>query len=526
MSPESPGSLCVIDRLLVSRYHLTDAAQNGPLQMTATPALPPSLAELDNPVGNDGLIRVTVLVNGLRLDVALPADLEIGSYMGDLLDMANAQITALGYRDVRFDDTPDRWSLAPLGSDVIGLDRTLASAGVFDGDVVSVRESAIVSVPTLFDDVRVAVTDSALSRWLTTHWIALTGFTFAFAAAVVWSWRLPQTGLGIVAAALTLVAGIICAVVGCVESFRTRAVFPPTALSVLSVPLLFTGSWCIVPDGFTMPSLPLAFATVALAAQLVLQISRSGHVFHSFVIALCVLGGVTAVAVNLWHPPARTLGALVATVAVVVLYLAPRVAILLARLPVPRVPTAGEPLDDIETHGGTSVDGVNAVGLQVIPTEENLLRRVRRANEYLTGTLAGVAMTAVFGCYLAVDTTEGFYWQGSLFAVVVATVLCLRGRSHHDLVQSATMIGAGLCIAVLLVVKTAHGVPSWHVWAGLAAVAVAALALLCGLIAPQIDFSPVMRRWVEILEYLAIGLVFPLCFWIVGLYSYARGWRL
>ncbi len=210
-----------------------------------------------------------------------------------------------------------------MGSDVIGLDRTLASAGVFDGDVVSVRESAIVSVPTLFDDVRVAATDSALSRWLTTHWIALTGFTLAFAAAVVWSWRFPQTGLGIVAAALTLVAGIICAVVGCVESFRTRAVFLPTALSVLSVPLLFTGSWCIVPDGFTMPSLPLAFATVALAAQLVLQISRSGHVFHSFVIALCVLGGVTAVAVNLWHPPARTLGALVATVAVVVLYLAP-----------------------------------------------------------------------------------------------------------------------------------------------------------------------------------------------------------
>ncbi len=135
-------------------------------------------------------------------------------------------------------------------------------------------------------------------------------------------------------------------------------------------------------------------------------------------------------------------------------------------------------------------------------------------------------MTAVFGCYLAVDTTEGFYRQGSLFAVVVATVLCLRGRSHHDLVQSATMIGAGLCIAVLLVAKTAHGA-ELACLGGVGGGGRWPRSRCCsGLIAPQIDFSPVMRRWVEILEYLAIGLVFPLCFWIVGLYSYARGWRL
>jgi hypothetical protein len=35
-----------------------------------------------------------------------------------------------------------------------------------------------------------------------------------------------------------------------------------------------------------------------------------------------------------------------------------------------------------------------------------------------------------------------------------------------------------------------------------------------------------MRRWVELLEYLAIAMVFPLCFWIVGLYSYVRALRL
>jgi hypothetical protein len=54
----------------------------------------------------------------------------------------------------------------------------------------------------------------------------------------------------------------------------------------------------------------------------------------------------------------------------------------------------------------------------------------------------------------------------------------------------------------------------------------AGLSALCGIVAPRLEFSPVMRRWVELLEYLAIAMVFPLCSWIVGLYSYVRALRL
>jgi hypothetical protein len=35
----------------------------------------------------------------------------------------------------------------------------------------------------------------------------------------------------------------------------------------------------------------------------------------------------------------------------------------------------------------------------------------------------------------------------------------------------------------------------------------------------------VMRRRVELLEYVAIGLVFPLACWIVGLYTFFRELR-
>jgi type VII secretion integral membrane protein EccD len=172
------------------------------------------------------------------------------------------------------------------------------------------------------------------------------------------------------------------------------------------------------------------------------------------------------------------------------------------------------------------VEGVNAVGKQIIPTEEGVIRRVRRANEYLTGILIAAAGSAAVGCYLAVDVSDGFYWQGSAFAVVVATVLCLRGRSHHDLLQSATLIGSGLVIALAMIAKTAIFVPGWQVNAAVALTVLMGLVVACGLVAPRLEFSPVMRRQVEILEYVAIGLLFPLCFWIVRLYAFFREMRL
>jgi type VII secretion integral membrane protein EccD len=505
-------------RLIAFVHHLTDGC-------LPTMTLPPSLQDLDAPPANDpGLTRVTVLMDGLRLDVALPGDAEIRSYIDELLDIANAQSAAHGGR-TRFDDTEDRWTLATLGGATLDLAQNLSAAGVFDGDVLVVAASGAPAVPILYDDVG-AGDASAASTWWTAHQVTVAAFAVAVAVALAWSWLMPQFIAGTVTAAVTLALGATAVAGACLTSRRTPARVSSVALSVLSVPLMFTGALSIIPNGFALASLPMAFAVLALSAQLILLVTHTGHAWHTFVFVVSVLGGITAAAVNWWDPRERAVGAVLATVSVIVVYLAPRATIMMAKLPMPRVPTAGEPLDDIEMDGGTTVEGVGAVGLQVIPTEEGLLQRVRRANQYLTGILVAVAVTAAAGCYLAVDTSEGFYWQGSLFAVVTAAVLCLRGRSHHDLVQSATMIGAGLCIALVLVVKVAAAVHGWPIRAAVVLVALVTLALLCGLVAPRREFSPVMRRWVEILEWLAIGLVFPLCFWIVGLYAYMRGLRL
>jgi type VII secretion integral membrane protein EccD len=492
--------------------------------------VPPSLSDLDpNSEAEPELSRLTLVVGGLSIDVGLPANVRIAEFIHGVIDIANEQTAlhdATNYAVI--DDTDGKWTLAPLDGDPIEPHRTLTEAGIYDGELLMIREAGRPISALLFDDLAddAEVEQPAVRRWLTRNAAALTCFGVGLAASVTLAAVLPRWAGDPVVPAAVLALGVLGVVLACVVAHRPTAGQHSAWVAAVAMPLLFGGSLYVVPGGFGATSLPMAFALTALSALLVLLISGAGRSLHTGVIAVCILGGVSATAALLWLPPPRTVGALLATASVVVVYLAPRVTILVSKLPIPRVPTAGEPLDDIETQGGTTVEGVNAVGKQVIPTEEDMIRRVRRANEYLTGILVAAALAAVFGCFLAVDVSNGFFWQGTAFAVAAATALCLRGRGHHDLVQSATLIGSGLAIAIVVVVKTAVGVDNWQVRAVLALIVLTVLVVACGLVAPRLEFSPVTRRRVEILEYIAIGSLFPLCFWIIRLYAFFRELRI
>lgn len=475
------------------------------------------------------LSRLTLVVGGLSIDVGLPANVSISEYINDVVDIANEQAASReSFADVVFDDSEGKWTLARLGGEPIDPNRSLSEAGIYDGDLLMIQEAGRSVSALLFDDVddTGAREEQAAHGWVARNAAALTCFGVGLAATLTLAAILPRWAGETLVPATVLGLGALSMVFACAMAFRPTGERRSAWVAAAAAPLLFAGSLYIVPDGFGATSLPMAFALAGLSALLVLLISGAGRAMNTGIIAVCVFGGASATANLLWNPPPRTVGALLATIAVIVVYMAPRVTILLSKLPIPRVPTAGEPLDDIETQGGTTVDGVNAVGKQIIPTEEGLIQRVRRANEYLTGILVAAALAAVAGSYLAIDVSNGFFWQGTAFAIAVATVLCLRGRAHHDLVQSATLIGSGLVIAIAVIVKTGLYVDGWHLRAAVTLIALLALVIACGLVAPRLEFSPVLRRRVEILEYIAIASLFPLCFWIVRLYAFFRELRI
>lgn len=473
------------------------------------------------------LSRLTLVVGELNIDVGLPAHVSIAQYIPDVIDIANEQIIAQD-AIIEFDAADGRWTLAPLGAEPIAPHLSLGEAGVHDGDLLMICAVDQPVSPLLFDDVDDSyATDSGTVRsWLTDNVTALAGFGVTAAAAVALAGVTAHWAGQLALPAAVLALGALGMLLACLVAHRPASEAAPSWITAVSTPLVFSGSLYVVPGGSGATSLPMAFALTAFGALLVLLVSGRGSAVYTAIIAACTFGGVSSTAMLLWQPPFRALGALLATAAVIIVYLAPRVTIGLSKLPIPRVPTAGEPLDDIETQGGTTVEGVNAIGKQIIPTEEDLISRVRRANQHLTGILVAAALAALAGCYLTVDVRDGFYWQGTVFAVMVATVLCLRGRGHHDLVQSATLIGSGLTIAVTVILKTALYVEAWQVRAVVLLLALMVLILACGLVAPLREFSPVARRQVEILEYIAVGSLFPLCFWIIRMYAFFREMRL
>lgn len=473
------------------------------------------------------LSRLTLVVGELNIDVGLPAHVSIAQYIPDVIDIANEQITAHD-AIIEFDAADGRWTLAPLGGEPIAPHLSIAEAGVHDGDLLMIRAVGQPVSPLLFDDVDDTHDTAAgtVASWFADNANVLVGFGVAAAAAVTLAGVTARWTAQPAVPAAVLALGVMGMLLACLVAHRPGFAAAPGWITAVSTPLVFAGSLYLVPDGSGATSLPMAFALTAFGALLVLLVSGSGSAVYTAIIAACAFGGVSSTAMLLWQPPIRAVGALLATVAVIVVYLAPRVTIGLSKLPIPRVPTAGEPLDDIETQGGPTVEGVNAIGKQIIPTEEDLISRVRRANQHLTGILVAAALAALAGCYLAVDVSNGFYWQGTVFAVMVATVLCLRGRGHHDLVQSATLIGSGLTIAVAVVLKTALTVEGWQAHTAVVLLVLMVLILACGLVAPLREFSPVARRQVEILEYIAVGSLFPLCFWIIRVYAFFREMRL
>lgn len=499
--------------------------------------LPPAASALGSESDDEqDLSRITVVVGGLLIDVGVPDTVSAAEVITDVIDLANDRLAEPGGRAEEFDNREGKWTFARLTGELIDPHRSLAAADVYDGELLLIREigarepsplvDQLSGLPESEDNARCRLAEQfSATGW--SGW-SMAGLALAVATAVLLGGRfLAPSVIGVpIAAATALAAGFGCVLASAVMQVRSVDARKCTVLTVVALPLIFCGSLQVVPQARGVEALPAALALTALVALLRLLASGRARSLFTAVIGLAIFGVPAAITPLLMGAQPRSIGAILATVAVVAMYLAPRATIVLSRLPVPRVPTAGEPLDDIETQGGTAVEGVNAVGKQVIPTEQGMTDRVRRARDQLTGLVAAAALVAIAGCYLALQADHGSYWRGAFFAVTVATVLCLRGRGHHDLAQSAVLIGGGLAIALVVIVKTATFVDGGPVNAAVALALLTLLLLACGLIAPGREFSPVLRRQVEVIEYIAIALVFPLMCWIVGVYTFFRQIRI
>ncbi|GAB2924469.1 type VII secretion integral membrane protein EccD [Rhodococcus aerolatus] len=445
--------------------------------------------------------RVTVLAPSTRVDVALPSDVAVADLLPVLLGMTRER-------------TPDGgsghggWTLSRVGQGPLDPTATLATLGVLDGELLSLRPRADAAPQPLFDDVIDAVAGSAPDSYR--PWSALIaraiGSTLAVAAllgaaAVVLAG--PQGALRpgvalLVAVLATGVAGVLA-----------RVYRDPRSAVVLAggvLPLAAVGGMTAVPGALGRPHLLLGSVAVVVLAVVALALTGSGvTTFTAATTAATLAAGASLVAVLVAHPTPG-IGAGVAAVALALLSLAPRATILLARLPLPTVPITPDELsrDDSEE----------------LPDVVAIERQSALGHRFLSGLVLGLGATAAAGALLAAP--DG--WVGATFAVVVAGVLLLRARTYANGVQAGALLAAGsLTAAGILAGWAVSAPPEQRLLAVPAALlVVAAGALVLGVVVPTQHFSPVLRRAVELLEALLVTAVLPLALGVVGLYQTLR----
>ncbi|WP_232284693.1 type VII secretion integral membrane protein EccD [Rhodococcus sp. R1101] len=476
-------------------------------------------SETPGQVGAPDLCRITVLARHTEVDLALPLDVPVALLLPGIVDLV------AGHRpDNDFDATPERtepdgWALARIGRAPLPGALSLDEHGVRDGEILVLEDAGSPAPPPLFDDVMYSVASSDRTA---TPWgagpaglLAAVLGPVALAAGCLPLLSLPdgvsRLVLGGLCAVLPLLLLLAAGILARLHDDRRTA----TALLWCAFPLASAAGALLVPGSSPAPRLVLAAALTGTIAVIAVRVARIGLASCTAVAVIAAGAGVNAVLASTTDLEARALGAGTVVAALLLAGMAPRLAGMLAKLPIPPVPAPGAP-----SESETSEDG-NISGL---PSPAELEHRADRARSALTGMVHAVVVLTAAGAWWA-----AFPWGGEVFvpavalAVAAAVVLVFRGRTYTATAQAAPLVAGGAVLLLgLLASASATGVlPPWAAFT--AATGLASAGFLFGAVAPRRTFTPVQRRIAELAEYATITTVVPLACWVAGVYAAIRG---
>jgi type VII secretion integral membrane protein EccD len=461
------------------------------------------------PVGR-GLRRVSVDAGSTHVEVVLSAEVPIASLIPAIVDIVAAR------PGFNAEPMAIRYQLSLPGDVALNPSKTLAQCGIRDGASLLLTSSSTELAAPRFDDTAegVSVLLAGAMRLWTAQAARLTGVLLASwlagtAAAVLMrtafdtnhAWHSGGAGVAAAVGFIALVAAFIAH-----RGFRDSTAGLTLGLVATGF-IALTGS-LVVPGVPGAPGALLAMAATAASSALLRVIGCCAIVFT----ALCCFATATAAATLVAAVSAVPLPAIAAG------YAAISLALVEASAPV-SIMLAG-----FSRQLGWEPDSVHDV-----PTPHQLPTRAIRADSWLTSLVAGFSASAALGAIGAAGApcfTGGSPWLGITFATVTGGVLLLRSRAHCVLARSVPLLVSGIVTLSVTLAITAATYPqhALQVAAGLTMLSAAALCL--GFTTHAMPFSPIARRSVELLEYLALAVIAPLACWICGLYSAARGLNL
>ncbi|MBF6212543.1 type VII secretion integral membrane protein EccD [Nocardia puris] len=473
------------------------------------------------------LCRVSVIGGNTQVDLGLPATVPIAAFITDVVELIESRNPDLTEHEEGAPLVTQHWTLARIGRDPIAPNQTLTEAEVYDGELLVLRPVAAKESPALFDDVIDAVsklTTAGYRSWspISATWMGQLAALVAALAATGLLLLAKADGAGWPIGFLPAGVGVAALVSAVIAIRRYQARTAAVLLSLHAMVLIFAAAVLFVPGSVGSPHLLLGSVAALVAAAVGYSVTGVGATMFAAVITTVLFTGVAAFVRMVWEFDFPKIAAGVVVASVIVIGSAARLAVAAARLPVPPVPTAGAAIDPADHEPRPTIEDIGAIGASALPSAAGLELRARAANEYQSGVIIGATAAGVVAAVVAADPLGSARWQGVTLAVIIALILCLRGRSFADLTQAATLIGGGVTTLFALPVAVALGRPESLVPCAAMVFALGAAAVAFGVIGPHTEMTPVTRRAGEIFEYLLIVAIVPLVLWIMGVYSAAR----
>ena len=365
-----------------------------------------------------------------------------------------------------------------------------------------------------------------------------------------------QTAARTAIALTAMAAGVILLLAGCVR--RTGDGLAPAIATGTSGALLLSVAFAIwrwwpgrrdLVAGLAWPAVPLVAFAVASAAPgalgsahafiaataaatltcVVVAATRCHLAAAAAAVALCTVV-VLVSAVRMWRPvPSQWLGMGVLIGLLVLLTLAPTLALLTARI---RPPHFGSITGrDLFRRGeGMPADAVAPVNDRdnpdPTPRGAVVAALAIRANSVLTGICAAAAIVLPPAVWATLMPGRPRSAAAAVLAALFIVIFLSRGRVFADRRQAVALVCGAAAGFSAGVARYVLNVPSDSgpalLWGTLVLVGFATAGLAVALLVPVTRFTPLVRMATEWLELAAIVVALPLAAWVGGLFGWVR----
>jgi type VII secretion integral membrane protein EccD len=306
-----------------------------------------------------------------------------------------------------------------------------------------------------------------------------------------------------------------------------------SGIAWLTVPLFAVSFASAAPGAINASHLFIATLSAATLAVGVTTLTRRQVTLAACIVTLCTIGGLVAAARMAWRVPVQWLGMCILIGLLLLVTLAPNVALWAARI---RPPHFGSITgrDLFRRNDGMPVDAVAPVDEDPesepdrdrTPRGEVIAAAARRANGVLTGICVASAITLPAAVWTTLMPGRARSNAAAVLSGLFVLIFISRARVFSDRRQAVPLVlgaSAALCVGVVrYVVHRGDSSPTTLLLGALVLAGFAAAALAAALLVPVTRFTPLVRMVTEWAELIAIVAALPLAAWVGGLFTWVR----